>query len=159
MHWFPSFLIQVFWIILCRGALGALPVPAHLPGVAVGRSSHGLQGPVDAHPLRHFQLFAGKPNHIFIEFLPPRARSKTSVALHLSPFTFIKPTEPLVTLSIHSSSPFKMMRRQLSKPMPKCWSLFFDGRCPEVTFQQNAAFIKLSNQIRRKWDGCKRAEA
>lgn len=110
--------------------------------MAVGRSSHGLQGPVDAHPLRHFQLFAGKPNHIFVEFLPPRARSKTSVALHLSPFAFIKPLEPLVALSIHSSSAFKMMRRPLSKPMPSSVEVFFfDGRCPEVTFQQNAAFI------------------
>lgn len=65
--------LQSFPVCVCRGSVGPLPVPAHLPGVDVGRSSHGLQGPVDARPLRHLQLFAGKSDDMFIEFLPPRA--------------------------------------------------------------------------------------
>lgn len=52
----------------CRGAAGPLPVPAHLPGVAVGWTPHGLQKPVDAHPLHYFQLSAGKIT-IFLAFL------------------------------------------------------------------------------------------
>lgn len=41
------------FVLHSRGATGPLPVPAHLPGLAVGRSSYELQAPVDAHPLRH----------------------------------------------------------------------------------------------------------
>lgn len=78
LPWFQSFSVCV-----CRGSLGPLPLPAHLPGVAVGGSSHGLQGPVDARPLRHFQLFAGKPNDIFMEFLPPCVRSVLPAASSL----------------------------------------------------------------------------
>lgn len=43
-----------------RGAHGAVPVCPGVPGVAVGRTTHGLQIPMDAHPLRHLQPPAGK---------------------------------------------------------------------------------------------------
>ena len=53
--------------MLCsRGAAGPLPVPAHLPGVAVGRTPYGLQEPVDAHPLRHLQLLSGELIDLFV---------------------------------------------------------------------------------------------
>lgn len=40
-------------VLRSRGATDPLPVPAHLPGLLVGRSSYELQVPVDAHPLCH----------------------------------------------------------------------------------------------------------
>lgn len=63
----------MFFIYSLRGAAGALPVPAHLSGMAVGRSSYGLQETVDAHPLCHLQLLAGKPGDLFINCLPSHA--------------------------------------------------------------------------------------
>lgn len=79
---------QSFSVCVCRGSVGPLPVPAHLPSVAVGGTSHGLQGPVDARPLRHLQLFAGKPDDIFIELFPPPcalcAPTRQFAVLHLT---------------------------------------------------------------------------
>lgn len=106
-----------FCVCVCRGSVGPLPVPAHLPGVAVGRSSHGLQGPVDARPLRHLQLFTGEPSDVFIDFLPPHRilcphQPVCCVARHLS--SFVVSLEPLVTPSVNTSRPFGSTRRLFS---------------------------------------------
>lgn len=53
-------------LVVLRGSSGSVPVPARLPGLAVGRSSHGLQAAVDADPLRHLQLLAGELATMFL---------------------------------------------------------------------------------------------
>lgn len=56
LNYHQNLLVLLFF----RGPAGPLPVFAHLIGLVVGGTPHGLQVPVDANPLCHLQLPAGK---------------------------------------------------------------------------------------------------
>lgn len=53
MYLNDSNVFKPFPVLCSRGAVGPLPVSAHLTSLVVGRTPYGLQVPVDTHPLRH----------------------------------------------------------------------------------------------------------